>query len=487
MLTKSLHVTLLATVVAISGCAVGPDFEKPQPNLPAEWGSGVDDLRPRGFDDNEIQARWWEQFGDPTLVRLIERAREANLDLRIALLRVAQSRAQRDAIAGNRAPTVAASAQYQRQRQSEHGTATRLIDAIGIPGNRDAIIEALSQPYDVYQGGFDASWEIDLWGRLRRAVESADASLRASEADLRGAELSLTAEVARTYLEWRGVQDQLRIAREDVSAAEGLLELTEYRAKGGMVTQLDFVAQRARLAESRSRIAVLEQRETQLAEALSFMVGQPPGALAAELDASMSAPTPPTRISLGIPSDLARRRPDIRAAEARLQAATADVGVAISDFYPRFTLTGGYLHEALRGGDLSDWGARQWSIGPSVYLPIFDGARRRSMLELREAQQQEAALSYQRVVLQAWHEIDTSLQIYVQEQRRNEQLREAVAASEEAHEIASTRYRHGLSDYLITLDAQRTLLQSQQALSESNTLLATRLVALYKALGGGWE
>ncbi len=487
MIRKTRTPALLASLALISGCVVGPQFEDPQPQVPTQWGRSLGGARESGFNDREIDERWWEQFGDEKLAQLVERARAANLDLRIAVLRVAQSRARRDAAAGNRSPTVAATAQYRRQRQSEFGTGTRLIDAIASPADSDAIIDVLSEPHDMYQAGFDASWEIDLWGRMRRALESAEAAVAASEAELSGAEISLAAEVARTYLELRGTQDQLRIAREDVAAAEDLLELTEFRANGGLVTQLDVVAQRARLAESRSRVAALEQRKAQLTEALSFMVGQPPGALASQLDGASSPPTPPVSINLGIPSDLARRRPDIRAAEARLQAATAEVGVAVSDFYPRFTLTGGYLHEALSGGDLAEWGARQWSIGPSLYLPIFDGSRRRSMLELRKLQQQEAATSYQRAVLEAWHEIDTSLQIYLQEWQRNNQLVEAVAASREAHEIASTRYRHGLSDYLVALDAQRTLLQSQQALSESNTLLTTRLVALYKALGGGWR
>jgi NodT family efflux transporter outer membrane factor (OMF) lipoprotein len=265
------------------------------------------------------------------------------------------------------------------------------------------------------------------------------------------------------------------------------LELTTFRANGGLVTQLDVVAQRANVAQSRARIPELEQRETQLLDRLAMLLGQEPGALRAELTGVQAQPIPRPRLAVGIPADLARRRPDIRAAEARLQAATAEVGFAVADLYPRITLVGTLLSEALQARDLSEWGARQWSVGPSLSLPIFDGGRRHAVVELRERQQQEAAIAYQRTVLAAWHEIDTTLDLYVRERCRNDELAVAVEAGREAYEIASMRYRHGMSDFLVALDAQRTLLQAERALSESNTLIATRAVALYKALGGGWE
>jgi NodT family efflux transporter outer membrane factor (OMF) lipoprotein len=486
--SKSLaKLLVLTSIVMLCGCSVGPAFERPEPSLPDRWGASGGESPQTQIEEGEVDARWWAQFGDPVLSGLIDRARESNLDLRVAALRVAQARAQRNAVAGNTAPNVSVSGSYSRQRQSEFGTSTRLIDAIGIPGDRDAIIDVLSEPYNVYQVGFDTGWELDLWGRLRRAVESADASFAASTADLHGAQVSVIGEVARVYLELRGTQDQLRIARNDVQAGQDLLELTRFRADGGLVTQLDVVAQQARLAESRARIPQLEQRETQLIDGLSLLLGEPPGALRTELAAAIAPPAPPSALMLGVPSDLARRRPDIRAAEARLQAATAEIGVAVADLYPRITLTGGFLSESLQAGDLTEWGARQWSVGPSLSLPIFDSGRRRSVVELRNLQQQEAAVRYQRTVLAAWHEIDTTLDAYARERKRNEELTAAVSASRDAYELASTRYRHGMTDFLIPLDAQRTLLQSERALSESNTLLTTQVVALYKALGGGWK
>lgn len=471
-----------------SACSVGPAYQSPKPHLPDRWGAaGGANAAEQISLTEEADTRWWRQFGDPELNDLIERARESNLDLRAAALRVAQARAQRAVVAGSRAPSLSANVSYRRQRQSELGTGTRLIDAIGIPGNRAAIVDVLSEPYDVYQAGFDTAWELDLWGRVGHAIESQDAAIAASTADMYGAKISVIAEVARTYLELRGAQDQLRIGRADLSATEELLELTQFRADGGLVTHLDVVAQQAALAQARARLTELEQREAQLLDQLALLLAQEPGALRAELSAATPQPSPPAALTVGIPSELARRRPDIRAAEARLQAATAEIGIAVADLYPRITLVGGFLAESLRAGDLTEWGARQWSIGPSLSLPIFDGGRRRAVVELRKLQQQEAAIRYQRTVLAAWHEIDTTLEVYARERRRNEELAAAVEASREAYEIARTRYQHGMSDFLVALDAQRTLFQAERALSDSNTLLGTRVVALYKALGGGWD
>ena len=456
--------------------------------MPDQWATteGERDLKSTVVSDS-VDEEWWTRFDDPLLVELIGRAREANLDLRMAALRVGQSRAQRAAAAGERTPSVTASASYARRRESEFGTGTRAIDAIVPAPERDAIIDVLSEPYDVYQAGFDASWELDFWGRVRRTVEAADAAVSASTEDLHAAQLSVTAEVARNYLELRGAQDQLRITESDVAAAQSLLELTEFRAAGGLVTQLDVVSQRARLADSRARIPQLEQREKQLIDSLALLLGEQPGALKEQLSVVRTIPAAPAQVAVGVPSEIARRRPDIRGAEARLHAATAETGVATADLYPRITLTGGFFSQSLEASDFTEWGARQWSIGPGLYLPIFNGGRLRSVVELRTLQQQEAAVNYQRTVLRAWHEIDSALSAYVAEQRRSRDLAAAVSASRDAYEIARVRYEHGLTTFLVALDAQRTLLQAERALSDSNTQMSTQLIALYKSLGGGWE
>lgn len=465
----------------LSACAVGPDYKAPDDAMPSQWRSATDQV-----SSGSIDAEWWTRFSDPALDGLVSRALENNSDVRIAALRVAQSRAQRGAIAGSRWPVVNASAVYDRERQSENGVSTRMIDLIAPPEQRDEIVSVLSEPFSVYQAGFDAAWELDLWGRVRRSVESADASLQASGEDLHDAQLSLIAEVVRTYMQLRGVQDQLRIANSDVALTADLVELTRYRVKGGMVDELDLTTQRARLADARATIPMLQQQQVEVVSALGLLLNVEPGVLDAQLANSAVTPTVPATIAGGLPSEVARRRPDIRRAEAKLHATTAEIGVAVADLYPRITLTGDFVQQSLRASDLSEWGSRQWSIGPSISLPIFDGSRRRSVVEVRKLQQQEAAVNYQRTVLRAWHEIENALSAYGAQQRRNQELASALALSRDAYDIAHVRYQHGLVNYLIELDAHRTLLQAERAYSESSTELRTQLVAIYKALGGGW-
>jgi NodT family efflux transporter outer membrane factor (OMF) lipoprotein len=465
--------------VLLGGCAVGPDFEAPEPALPPQW-------RDTSVTNDAIEQRWWKQFGDETLDSLVEHALSNNADVQIAMLRVAQSRVLRNTESSARWPNVNASAAYQRERQSEHGVATRMIDLIAPAGSREEMVSLLSEPFSVYQGGFDVGWELDLWGRVRRAVEAADAGLRMTEEDLRDARVSLIAEVVRIYLELRGVQEQLRIATDDAAASENLVELTEYRVKGGIVDELDLATQRARLADARASVPQWKQQESQLLSALAVLLNEPPGALDQRLAAAPPTFTLPSAIAGGVPSEIARRRPDIRRAEARLHAATAQIGVAVADLYPRITLTGSFVQQSLHTADFSEWGSRQWTIGPSLSLPIFDGGRRRAVVEVRKLDQQQAAIAYQQTVLRAWHEIETALSGYSAERERNAELAQALAASRDAYEIARVRYNHGMINYLAELDARRTLLQTERAYSQSNTQLGTKLVAVYRALGGGW-
>lgn len=479
---KSRSLLIAVGALMLTACAVGPDYKEPQTALPEQWRSAGDAL-----SSQDVDAQWWKQFNDPALDDLVARALQNNPDITIAALRLAQSRAQRGAAAGARWPSVNAGALYDRERQSENGVSTRVINLIVPPAQRDEIISVLSEPFSVYQAGFDAAWELDLWGRVRRSVESADAALQASGENLHDAQLSLTAEVVRTYLELRGVQEQLRIANADVVASADLVELTTYRVKGGIVDELDLSTQRARLSQTRSSIPRLQQQQTQIISALGLLLNVQPGVLDAQLANQAEGFQMPRTIAGGIPSEVARRRPDIRRAEAQLHAATAEIGVAVADLYPRITLTGSFVQQSLDASDLTEWGSRQWSIGPSISLPIFDGSRRRSVVEIRKLQQQEAAVNYQRTVLHAWHEIENALSAYDAERRRNQELGETLSASRAAYDIAHVRYNHGLVNYLVELDAHRTLLQAERAYSESNTQVATQLVAIYKALGGGWS
>jgi NodT family efflux transporter outer membrane factor (OMF) lipoprotein len=347
----------------------------------------------------------------------------------------------------------------------------------------------LSEPHYFYQAGFDASWELDLWGRIRRAVESADANVSASQALLAQVQLSVQAEVARRYFELRAAQRQIKIARDDIAAAEETLELVKARADGGLTTDLDVTRQSAQAADLRARLPQLLAQEALADNQITLLLGDRPGALRSQLaappDSASTAALPD--LSLGLPSAMALRRPDIQVAQAQLHAATANIGVAVADLYPRVTIGAGFGFQSVDGDSFADWGSRQWSIGPSLQLPIFDGGRRRATVTLRELQQQEAAVSYQQTVLKAWHEIDDALSAYTAERLRNVQLADRERSSRDALQLARVRYDHGLTDFLVQLDAQRTWLQAQREYTESTSRLALGLVAVSKALGGAGE
>ena len=473
-----------------TGCAVGPDFVRPDAQAPADWAASHDFAGPDGGSvpvKEAIDERWWTQFNDPLLDSLESRVMAANLDIQAAGLRLAQSREQRAVAVAAQSPGVNQKISYQRQRQSESGVGTRIVNLVAPPANRPTIVDQLAEPFDVYQPGFDASWELDLWGRVRRSVESANAHFEASFAAARDVRLAIAAELARNYLHLRGMQRQLEIAEQDVAAGREILELIEQRAEGGLVTDLDAKSQSVRLAQGRALVTQLRQQLSGSMNAIALLLGEQPGALQRELAQAVATPTVPSRVPIGVPSEVARRRPDIREAEARLHAATADIGVAVADLYPKITLMGGFGTQALDATDIGEWSAREWSVGPSLSVPLFDGGRRRAMVELRKVQQQEAAINYRRTVLRAWHEIDDALTSYASEQRRHQELAEAVASSRAALEIATTRYRYGLTNFVVALDAERTLLQAERDYADSATAISTQLVALYKALGGGWH
>lgn len=489
-----------ALALLVGGCAVGPDHRPPQVQTPADWsawhgGSAALLGAERKAAPAGVASGDWKAFGDPLLDRLQARALAANHDLQTAALRFAQSRVQRTAAAAQQAPQLNAGGSVNRQRQSESGAATRMIDALGSSvANRDQLIRTLSEPYNLYQAGFDASWEIDLWGRVRRSIEAADADAGASAALLRQAQLSVQAEVARSYFELRGAQRELRVAHADIAAAAESLELVQARADGGLVTDLDPTRQRTQLAELKARIPMLLQQEAQAMNQITLLTGASPGTLNAELAppsegagnplAALQAPPLP-ELALGLPGDVVRRRPDIAAAEAQLHAATARIGVAVADLYPRVTLGAGFGYESAGSERFGEWGSRQWHVGPSISLPIFDNGRRRSTVNLRELQQQEAAVAFQQAVLKAWHEIDSALSAYAAERQRHAELAERERSSRDALTLAHARYANGLTDFGVELDARRALLQARRDQVQSTSRMAVGMVAVYKALGGG--
>ncbi|MDM0002351.1 efflux transporter outer membrane subunit [Variovorax sp. J22P240] len=483
----------MLAIATLSGCAVGPDFKPEAPEAPASfstWHSGSPELIDPELAKPAASAppQSWSMFGDPVLDALEAKALAANQDLQTAALRFAQSRAQLAVVNSQKSVQVNASAGAMRLRESEDGEMTRLLGALN-PANRDELIRVLSDPHNFYQAGFDASWEIDLWGRVRRSVEAADANVAASKAMLAQVQLSVQAEVARHYFDLRAVQRQIRLTRQDIAAAEETLELVKARADGGLTTDLDVTRQNAQAADLRARLPQLLVQEAQAINQLTLLIAERPGALQAQLaplpDTAAAPPLPD--LSLGLPSEVALRRPDIQMAQARLHEATATIGVAVADLYPRITLGANFGFESVNSSSFGDWGSRKWAIGPSLQLPIFDGGRRRTTVNLRELQQQEAAVAYQQTVLKAWHEIDDALNVYTAERRRNAQLAVRERSSRESLQLAQVRYEHGLTDFLVQLDAQRTWLQAQRDYAESTSRLAMGLVAVSKALGGAGD
>jgi NodT family efflux transporter outer membrane factor (OMF) lipoprotein len=447
-----------------------------------------------------LSIEWWEVLRDPVLTGLMHRVAWSNLDVRTAEIRLAEARSQRGVTAAGLYPTVNGNASYTRELPSKQGVLSLLggsgsqaTQSNGLGGTRGAIPTSTAgsstsiPAFDLFQAGFDASWELDLWGRVRRQVESADAQIDVSNEARRQTLLTSLAELARNYVQLRGYQESERIVRSNLATAQEAVRVTNERFQGGLATDLDVANARAQAEATAANLPQLEQQEEQTINAISLLLGEAPGALGVELKTRKPIPPVPPKVPIGVPSELARRRPDIREAEAQLHSATADIGTAEADFYPRVTLSGSYALQATQLRNLFGWSASTYGLGPSITIPIFEGGRLRRTLELRKGQQQEAAVNYQKTVLQAFHDVDNALIAYRADQLRRDRLAAQVAQSRRALSLANERFRNGLSDFLEVLTAQRTVLQAEQDLATATTAVSTDLIALYKALGGGWQ
>lgn len=476
-------VIAIASIVLAGCAAVGPDYATPKPPAPDDWTSWRSGDAALHIPLEAAQAMpspWWQAFNDTTLNALEQRAFDNSPDLLTAALRFAQSRSQRATVAAQRGPEVNASAGASRQRQSESGASTRMI---GILGGGPNVTELLAEPFTLYQAGFDASWELDLWGRVRRSVEAADADVGQQAALLDLARLSLASDVARYYFELRTAQRQSRLMREDIAALEDRAGLLQARVDGGVLDHTDLQRQRAELAALKAQLPPLLAQEAANANQIALLLGEHPGALQAELaprDAYARTALPD--LALGLPSEVAQRRPDIRAAEARLHSATASIGIAQASLYPSIRLGAKFGFESYLSGEFSDWGSRAWSVGPSLNLPIFDHGRRTATVQLRELQQQEAAVNYQKTVLKAWQEIDDALSAYSAELRQSRELQIRRDAAGGAYRLAQARYDGGITDFTVVLDAQRGYLQARRDLAASEGRLSTRYVTVNKAI-----
>jgi len=457
-LSHSTQVGLVCCLFLVNGCAVGPNFKPPQTPVPDQW---IGPLPPPPTSAEQDLAEWWTVFADPMLTSLIERSVETNLDLKLAAARVRQARASRGIAVSGIGPTVDAAGSFRRS-----GTAAA----------------TASQ----YQAGFDAAWELDIFGGTRRSIEAATANLQAA-ADARLSILvTLTAEVAANYVDLRGFQEQIAIAQRNLKAQQHSADLTRQRFKGGFVGSLDVANAAAQVATTAAQIPVLEQAAQQAIYSLSVLLGREPGALLQELSPPAPIPAGPPAVPVGVPSELLRRRPDIRQAEAQIHAATAQIGVATADLFPRLSLTGSLGTQGNKFGSLTDWSSRFWSIGPSASWPLFASGRIRSNIEVQKALEEQSLIAYRQTVLFAIQEVENALIASAKEQEHYKALTDAVAANRKAVELATSLYTQGQTDFLNVLQAQGALYSSENALSLSTRTVSTNLVALYKALGGGW-
>jgi len=485
--TLSLQRLLLIAVATVLplGCSVGPNFRRTEPPVPAKW-SPTAVASPLLSTDPQTVVAWWSTFQEPTLTSLIERSTTSNLDVRAAVLRITEARVQREVAAAAFLPSASANASFTRQRLSETTTTGAAFTSFGgtnIPG---APAVNFPNPYNQWQLGASASWEIDLFGRVRRNVEAANADLQASVEDQHAVLVSMCADVARNYIELRGAQLRRDVTQSSLATQKELYDLTRQRQAVGMTTDLDVANAGAQLDSTRALLPQLEHEVTQDINQLSLLMGREPDSLRTELDSAAAVPPVPPVLPIGLPSDLARRRPDIREAEARLHAATARIGVAVGDLFPRLTLSASGGVQSQSSSDLLKWASRFGSIGPTFEMPLFDGARWASV-RLQNVRAQQAALSYQRTVLSALHEVENALAAYKADRERGASLDSAVQQSRDALNLARARYASGVATFIEVLDAERNLQQNMLSQAANTTAISTDLVAVYRALGGGWE
>ncbi len=473
---------LIVGVAATAGCAVGPDFRRPQVAVPDQWAEKS--AGPAALTEKNL-VHWWTVFQDPALASLVDRAVAANLDVQLAEARIREARASRGVAASGLGPTFDATGSFLRG-QSAGATTSGTSGMGGAAGMRGAAVETRRPTTNQYQAGFDAGWELDLFGGVRRGVEAADADLAAAVESRRDVLVTLAAEVARNYIDLRAYQQRIAIAQGNLKAQRHSADLTRQRFEGGFVGGLDVANADALVATTASEIPLLESAARQTVYGLGVLLGREPAALMEELSAASAIPAGPPPVPVGVPSDLLRRRPDIRMAETQIHGATARIGVATADLFPKITLSGSIGWQATNSGRLFDPISRAWSFGPSVSWEVFNTGRNLANIEVQKALQEQAFLTYRQTVLVALQEVESALVASAKEEEHRRALVDAVAANRRAVGLASRLYVEGQTDFLSVLDAQRSLYASEDALVQSTGTVSTNLVAVYKALGGGW-
>jgi NodT family efflux transporter outer membrane factor (OMF) lipoprotein len=478
------HFAALALLAA--GCTVGPDYEPPDftvEAVPDQWRTTVETEMAADTTDLEM---WWVSFNDSLLTELIKRSEFGNLDLQAAVGRVAEARAIRGVAKGGYWPDIVLGGAYSYQKLSENG----LQGAQAAPpddGTGGGASSLLTDPFDTWTAGLSLSWEIDLFGRIRRTVEAADAQLQASVEDYRDVLVTLYAEVGSAYVDARAFQTRLDFATQNVAAQENSLELTRDRFNAGLTSALDVAQAEQNLAQTRSTIPALEIGLEASLNRLAVLLGEAPGSLHDELQEHTGLPQPDDKVAYGIPADLMRRRPDIRQAERLLASQTARIGIATADLYPTLSLGGTVGLEALDFDNLGDGGSVFWSIVPKINWPIFTGGKIRNRIRAEEARTAQALAAYEQTVLRALEEVQNALVAYGQEKMRRDRLLEAVNASQRAVDLVETQYLSGLTNFQNFLDSQRSLFRQQDELADSSGQVRNNLITLNRALGGGWS
>lgn len=466
--------TVLAGLsLLITGCAVRPRYQRPPVSVAQNWSAP----ETRGIGSGEPVAEWWTSFNDPELTTLIRRAVEGNLDLQLAAARVTEARAAWGIARAALLPAVSAGASATRNRQR----------ALAAPANATGSVRTAQIELNNFEGHFDASWEFDVFGRLRQGLRAATADTIATEEERRAVLVTLLGDVGRSYAELRGLQLRLAIAEKNIRTQQETSEVTQARTKAGLATDLDVERATAQLETTRSIVPTLQSQIQAAIHRLSVLLGQDPGALISELSSSVPLPVTPPEVPVGLRSELLQRRPDLRQAEAEITSAIARRAEAKAEWFPRFTLVGTAGRQASQLHDITLGVGNFFSAGPSISVPVFTGGQIRSNIRVQDARLQQSVIRYRAAVLSALEETEDALVNYSTEQSRRERLESAVRANEEAVKLSRERYRAGLTDFLAVLDAQRELYANEDLFAQSRAAQTLDLIALYKALGGDWQ
>jgi NodT family efflux transporter outer membrane factor (OMF) lipoprotein len=470
-----------AMSLACASCLkVGPDFSPPASVLPPDWSAS---LAAQVAAGPAPDPEWWSAFGDPVLDDLIARSIAGNRDVIRAVALVRAARASKQGAEAAYFPTLDASAGYQRRRTSSGTFSTTEPTDPTDPTEPSTS----RREFDDFSVGFDSAWEIDLFGGIRRSNEQAARELEAAGADLDAVLVSMLAEVASNYVEVRSLQSRIQVAEDNARSQGETLDLTRWRFEAGLVGALDVEQATYNLAQTRARIPELRTQLDAAANRVAVLVGAPAGSVDDQLAPRRPVPAPPRDVAIGLPADLLRRRPDVVAAERRLAAATAAIGVAKADLYPKLSLSGTFEISASDIAKLDTAAARGFSVGPTLRWNLFAGGRLRALVAARSAEADAALATWEDTVLTAHEEAQNALTAFAEEQRRLERLAEARAAARKAQELARMQYETGVLDFQRVLEAERATLTFEESYAVSQAAVTSDLVAVYKALGGGWE